>query len=123
VCHYFLTDFLAAEATEKSRQEVPETVATEDDGYETQPLPAAGAMDQPQPDSGQSHLTPDDSMDQAPALTSAEDQQSSTREETTPVSSTQQATAPVKTPEVVDVRGEYVIRMCETRVAGFCDLW
>ncbi|XP_021913018.1 uncharacterized protein LOC110826575 isoform X1 [Zootermopsis nevadensis] len=92
-----------AEATEKSRQEVAESIATVHDGNEPQVLPAACAMDQPQPDPGQSNFPPDHCMDEAPELTSTEDHQSSAHGETTTVSSTQQAAAPVNTTEVVDV--------------------
>lgn len=118
---YFLTESFAAEATKKSRQEMPEIVATEDDGNETHSQPAALAMVQPQSDSGQSHLPSDVCMDQAPAFTSDEDQLSLRREETTALSSTQQATAPVTTLEAVVIRGKYVTGMCEVRVTGFCN--
>lgn len=85
-----------------------ESIATVHDGNEPQVLPAACAMDQPEPDPGQSNFPPDHCMDEAPELTSAEDHQSSAHEETTTVSSTQQAAAPVNTTEVVDVIGEYI---------------
>jgi hypothetical protein len=116
-----LTDSFSAEATDKRRQEVPETVATEGNGNETQLVPADGAMDQPQPDFGQSHLSFDDCMNQIQAVSYAEDQQSLVLEETTRVPSTQHATALVKIPEAVDIRCEYIIRMCETGVMSFCN--